>query len=116
MVDRYDVMVTIPAEREGGKDAWYKIGTAFASRTGSGYTVYMGATPIPHNGRIKFLLMDPNRFGDRRPAGPSSQGNWQQRTPPGPARRPPMPIDRGAPPLPQGSIDEGEDDGWPGPR
>jgi len=91
--DRLDVMVTTPAATEGGKDSWYKIGTAFLNRTGDGYSILMGALPIPNNGRIRMMLMDPNRFGDRRP----QQSNWQQRSAPGPARRPPMPIEEPPP-------------------
>jgi hypothetical protein len=90
-------MVTTPAGTEGGKDSWWKIGTAFLNRTGDGYSILMGALPIPQNGRIRMMLMDPNRFGDRRgaPQTTRDQQSWQR-----PPPRRPMPIDQGPPAPP----------------
>src|SRR5262245_26662473 len=94
MVDRMDVMVTMSSSTPGGKDFWYKIGTAFPQRNGTGWSIELAALPIPADGRCRLLLMPPREGPSQRGGG----GGWQQRPAPGVGRpqQTPMPIE----PLP----------------
>lgn len=61
MSERLDAL----AVRESGGKSWFtKIGVAFASRNGNGYSVLLDAMPAPTEGQFKILLMEPKERTD----------------------------------------------------
>lgn len=92
MVDRMDVMVSLPPTSQGGKPFYYKVGVAFALRNGPGFSVELAAIPVPQDGKYRFLMSPP------REQQHSGGSNWSgsagtNRPPPAQARQATMPID-----------------------
>jgi hypothetical protein len=56
MVDRYDALTV---RESNGKSYFTKIGVAFPSRSGNGFSVLLDAMPAPTEGQFKILLMEP---------------------------------------------------------
>lgn len=70
MTERLDALTV---RESNGKSFFTKIGVAFPSRNGNGYSVLLDAMPAPTEGQFKILLMEPKpRDGDttqrRQPA------------------------------------------------
>ena len=70
MSERLDAL----AVRESGGKSWFtKIGVAFPSRNGNGFSVLLDAMPAPTDGQFKILLMVPKerdgaQGGQKKPA------------------------------------------------
>lgn len=56
MTERLDAL---SVRESNGKSYFTKIGVAFPSRTGNGYSVLLDAIPAPVEGQFKILLMVP---------------------------------------------------------
>jgi hypothetical protein len=56
MSDRFDALAV---RESNGKSYFTKIGVAFKSRTGNGYSLLLDAIPAPTDGQFKILLMEP---------------------------------------------------------
>lgn len=56
MTERLDALTV---RESNGKSYFTKIGVAFASRNGNGYSVLLDAMPAPTDGQFKILLMEP---------------------------------------------------------
>lgn len=56
MTDRYDALTV---RESNGKSYFTKIGVAFPSRSGNGFSVLLDAMPAPTEGQFKILLMEP---------------------------------------------------------
>lgn len=65
MVDRYDALSVV--EGRNGKKFWTKIGVAFPTRSGNGYSVFLDYVPVATNedGKIAIMLMEPKERDDR---------------------------------------------------
>jgi hypothetical protein len=65
--DRFEVYTVRPATRDGDKDWWTRIGTAWPTKNG-GFTVRLDALPIPDATGCKLILMPPKDedWGERR--------------------------------------------------
>ena len=72
MAERLDALTV---RESNGKSYFTKIGVAFPSRNGGGYSVLLDAMPAPTEGQFKILLMVPKERDDQRPT--------QQRQPAG---------------------------------
>jgi hypothetical protein len=56
MTERLDAL---SVRESNGKSYFTKIGVAFPSRNGNGYSVLLDAIPAPTEGQFKILLMEP---------------------------------------------------------
>lgn len=56
MTERLDALTV---RESNGKSYFTKIGVAFPSRNGNGYSVLLDAMPAPTEGQFKILLMEP---------------------------------------------------------
>jgi hypothetical protein len=56
MTERLDALTV---RESNGKSYFTKIGVAFPSRNGNGYSVLLDAMPAPTDGQFKILLMEP---------------------------------------------------------
>lgn len=56
MTERLDALTV---RESNGKSYFTKIGVAFPSRNGPGYSVLLDAMPAPTDGQFKILLMEP---------------------------------------------------------
>jgi hypothetical protein len=63
MIERYDALVV---REKGDKSYWTKIGAAFPTRDGTGFSIILDALPL--DGKI--LLKEPKPREDRRDGGP----------------------------------------------
>lgn len=72
MSERLDAMIV---RESNGSKFWTKIGAAFPSRQGDGYTVVLDAMPASVDGQYRILLMVPKPKEDRRAPQSSGWGN-----------------------------------------
>jgi hypothetical protein len=49
----------LTVRESNGKSCFTKIGAAFPSRNGNGYSILLDAMPAPTDGQFKILLMEP---------------------------------------------------------
>jgi hypothetical protein len=71
MADRLDAMV---ARENNGKTYWTKLGVAWPSKNGEGYTVVLDAMPAPVDGQFKISLFPP-KPRDNAPSGGRGSSN-----------------------------------------
>jgi hypothetical protein len=65
MAERLDA---VSVRESNGKSYFTRIGVAFPSRTGNGYSVLLDAMPAPTEGQFKILLMEPKARDGAAPA------------------------------------------------
>lgn len=58
---------------DGDKSYWTRIGVAFPTREGAGWTILLDAMPAASNGQYKILLREPRE--ENRDSGQRAQGN-----------------------------------------
>jgi hypothetical protein len=68
MTERLDALTV---RESNGKSYFTKIGVAFPSRNGNGFSVMLDAMPAPTEGQFKILLMEPK---------PREDGQQRQQT------------------------------------
>jgi len=75
MADRYDIISGIKA-RNGDKTYWTKVGVAFPTKSGNGFTLYLDFIPAGRNddGKLQLLMAEPKPRDDERPAARPSRG------------------------------------------
>jgi hypothetical protein len=54
----------LTVRESNGKSYFTKIGAAFPSRNGNGYSILLDAMPAPTDGQFKILLMEPKERTD----------------------------------------------------
>lgn len=54
----------LSVRESNGKSFWTKIGVAFPSKDGSGYSVLLDAIPAPTEGQFKIMLRPPQDGGN----------------------------------------------------
>jgi hypothetical protein len=64
MTERLDAVCV---RESNGKSYFTRIGVAFPSRNGNGYSVLLDAMPAPTEGQFKILLMEPKARDDSAP-------------------------------------------------
>lgn len=72
MADRMDALTV--REDKNGKGWFTKIGSAFPTRDGLGYSVLLDAMPASVDGQYKIILTVPKPKDDNRPSGGNSGG------------------------------------------
>lgn len=72
MADRMDALTV--REDKNGKGWFTKIGSAFPTRDGLGYSVLLDAMPASVDGQYKIILTAPKPKDDSRPSGGNSGG------------------------------------------
>lgn len=75
----------LSVRESNGKSYFTKIGVAFPSRNGNGYSVLLDAIPAPIEGQFKILLMEPKpREGGNQTTGqkqPAYSSNYDDDVP-----------------------------------
>ena len=64
MADRFDIIAAVKGRDD--KSYWTKIGVAFPSRKGSGFSIFLDYIPVARNedGKLHLLMAEPKDFGD----------------------------------------------------
>ena len=78
---RLDAIAGVPG-KDRQKTYWTKIGSAFPSKTGSGYTLFLDYLPLhrSEDGKVVIVLSEPKERDDSRGGGrPQPQPQRQQR-------------------------------------
>jgi|688.fasta_scaffold787843_3 hypothetical protein len=74
---RLDAIVGIP-NKDKSKTYWTKVGTAFESKTGNGWTLFLDFVPLHRSddGKVMISLVEPSpkQEGGGRPQGKTQQG------------------------------------------
>ena len=95
MADRLDAICGIKSRN--GKTYWTKVGVAFPSRQGNGYSLFLDYIPVARNedGKIAILLAEPREDGERGGGrGRSRDDDDEERRPPrGEKKQDPMEDD-----------------------
>ena len=67
MVDRYDIICAVKGRND--KSYWTKIGVAFPSKKGSGFSIFLDYIPVGRNddGKLQLLMAEPKPFDDDKP-------------------------------------------------
>lgn len=73
MSERLDAICAVPGRN--GKSYWTRVGTAFRSKKGEGYTLFLDFIPVHKNedGKLVIALSVPRERGDAPPARPQQQ-------------------------------------------
>ena len=76
MINRLDAVMV---REKDDKSYFTKVGVAFPSKKGSGYTLILDAIPAPEDGQYKILLMEPRQNDNGRQQ--RSQANYRDHLP-----------------------------------
>lgn len=94
MADRLDAICGIKSRN--GKTYWTKVGVAFPSRQGNGYSLFLDYIPVTRNedGKIAILLAEPREDGERGRGRSRDDDDGEERRPPrGEKKQDPMDDD-----------------------